>query len=138
MLRRVASDFFADAPQGADALPDSTTTKVTATTTSTAVVVAQAPAVQTGDASAITANTVTLEGTVAPNGDTTTYHFDYGKTPDYGLSTADGELSGNDVVPVTVDLDNLTPNAEYHYRLVAANSVDIVEGLDATFNTAPA
>jgi hypothetical protein len=140
MLRRVASDFFAEAPKGADSLPeDSATTTVTATATATvAEVSAQAPGVQTGDASAITATTVTLGGTVSPNGDTTTYHFDYGETPAYGLSTADGELSGTDPVEVTVDLNDLTPGAEYHYRLVAANSVDIVEGPDATFNTAPA
>jgi hypothetical protein len=141
MLRRVASDFFAEAPKGADALPaESTASTVTATATVTATTeetAAQAPGVQSGDATAITANTVTLGGTVSPNGDTTTYHFDYGKTPQYGLSTADGELSGNDAVQVTVDLNDLTPGAEYHYRLVAANSVDVVEGPDATFTTAP-
>jgi hypothetical protein len=143
MLRRVASDFFAEAPKGTDSLPDETTvTATTATATVTATATTDipqllAPGVETGDASAITANTVTLGGSVSPNGDTTTYHFDYGKTPAYGLSTADGELSGNDLVEVTVDLNDLTPGAEYHYRLVAANSVDIIEGLDATFNTAP-
>jgi hypothetical protein len=142
MLRRVASDFFAEAPKGADALPDEesvSTSTATATVTATvAETAAQAPGVQTGDASAITATTVTLGGTVSPNGDTTQYHFDYGKSPDYGLSTADGELSGSDPVEVTVDLDDLTPGALYHYRVVAGNSIDVVEGPDATFNTAPA
>jgi hypothetical protein len=141
MLRRVASDFFAEAPKGADSVPDQTSVSTsTATVTATATVAetaAQAPGVQTGDATAITATTVTLGGTVSPNGDTTTYHFEYGNTPDYGLRTADGELSGNDPVEVTVDLDGLTPGAEYHYRVVAANSVDVVDGPDATFTTAP-
>ena len=130
MLRRVASDFFAEAPKGADSISEETT--VVATTTVTA---AQAPGVQTGEASAVTATSVTLGGTVSPNGDVTTYHFEYGTTGDYGLDTADGELSGNGPVDVTVDLTDLTPATDYHFRVVAGNSVDVVYGADGTFST---
>jgi hypothetical protein len=130
MLRRVATDFFAEAPQGADTAPN--TDGGAATTDS----VAQAPSVQALDPQAVAASTATLVGIVSPGGAPATYHFDYGKTADYGLSTADGELSGTDPVDVTVDLSDLTPGTAYHYRLVAANGVDIVNGDDRTFTTA--
>lgn len=136
MLRRVATDFFAEAPKGVDSTTDSTSVAGTATTTTETPAVAQAPAVQALDPESVAASTVTLVGIVSPNGGTTTYHFDYGKTPNYGLSTADGELSGADPVDVTVDLTDLTPGAVYHYRLVATNGVGVVETEDRTFTTA--
>jgi len=129
MLRRVATDFFAQAPQGADRAPN------TNAGTASPVV---APTVQALDPQSVAASTATLVGTVSPGGGTTTYHFDYGKTADYGLSTAEGEVSGTDPVDVTVDVTDLTPGVAYHYRLVAANDVDIVNGDDRTFTTASA
>jgi hypothetical protein len=130
MLRRVATDFFAEAPQGADTAPNTEGGKAATD------FVAQAPAVQALDPQAVAASTATLVGIVTPGGGTATYHFDYGKTADYGLSTAEGDLSGADPVDVTVDVTDLTPGSVYHYRLVAANGVDIVNGDDRTFTTA--
>ena len=45
---------------------------------------AGAPTVTTGTASAVTAASATVGGTVNPNGRRTTYHFDYGTTTAYG------------------------------------------------------
>jgi hypothetical protein len=129
MLRRVATDFFHEAPQGADSTADA------AAATGSAPLV-QAPGVQVLDPRTVTASTATLVGVVSPNGGTTTYHFEYGKTADYGLSTADGELSGPDPVDVAVDLTDLTPASVYHFRLVASNDTDIVDSDDRTFSTA--
>src|SRR6266550_4924519 len=42
------------------------------------------PDVVTGSASSITASSATLNGTVDPNGRTTTYYFEYGSSTSYG------------------------------------------------------
>ncbi len=46
-----------------------------------------APSVQTGTVQSPTPTSATLTGTLAPNGETTRWHFDYGTTTGYGSST---------------------------------------------------
>lgn len=130
MLRRVATDFFAQAPSGNDQAQATSTDDATGTT-------ALAPVATTGQASLVTATSATLGGSITPNGDATTYHFDYGLTADYGTSTADEQVagSGDASVPVSADLTTLIPGTLYHFRVVAANAVDIVNGTDETFTT---
>jgi len=123
MLRRVATDFFAEAPTGTD------------TATDTQDAAPPALGVQTGAAAAVAATTASLMGVVTPSRDSTTYHFEYGPTLDYELSTEEGELSGTDPVTVTVDLTDLTAATLYHFRLVACSGTDIVNGDDGTFTT---
>lgn len=57
--------------------------------------VATAPVATTGAAEAITPTAATLTGTVDRNGGATTYHFEYGTSATYGLSTAETAVSMN-------------------------------------------
>ena len=74
---------------------------------------------------------LTLNGTVNPEGKpVTSCVFEYGTTSGYGqsmpCSPGPGGLGeGTSPVPVSAHLENLTPEAVYHYRLVAENAVKI-------------
>jgi hypothetical protein len=101
-------------------------------------VAAVAPAVVTGSATSVTQNAATLNGTVDPQGEATTYHFDYGTTDGYGLQTPEAPAgSGSGPVAVTAALTGLTGNTTYHYRVVATNTDGTTNGTDRTFTTAP-
>jgi NHL repeat len=98
-----------------------------------------APAVTTGGASGATADSVTLEGTVNPEGTHTGYRFEYGTEASYGGSSPEAEAgSGSADVPASFLLEGLEPNTTYHYRLTASNSLGGNSGDDATFTTSPA
>jgi hypothetical protein len=97
------------------------------------------PAVVTGAASEI-AGGFDLEGTVNPQGASTTYHFEYGTTTAYGTSvpSPDGSAgSGSTDVAVSDDVTELLANTTYHFRLVAHNSGGTMSGSDQTFTTSP-
>lgn len=89
--------------------------------------VAGRPDVLTGAASAVTATTATLAGTVDARGATgVVQRFEWGLTSAYGSTTA-GALTG------------LAPATTYHYRLVAETGRGtVVVGDDRTFTTAAA
>ncbi len=94
------------------------------------------PTVITGSASAITASSATLTGTVNPNGQETTYHFDYGKTTTYGSRTTGASAgSATTAGSVSAKLSGLARKTVYHYRLVASNPSGPAMGADATFTT---
>ena len=94
------------------------------------------PAVTTGAPANVTQTTATVTGTVDPDGAETTYHFEYGTSASYGLTTADQTVSGD---PVTVQtmLSGLTSDTTYHYRLVATNAAGTTRGDDRTLHTQP-
>jgi hypothetical protein len=96
---------------------------------------AEPPAVTTGAASAVTATTATLHGTVMPNKEMTTYRFEYGTTTAYGSQTPAGTTSGNASKAVSADITGLAPSTTYHFRLVATNASGTVTGADARFTT---
>ena len=97
----------------------------------------QPPTVTTGDASDVGQSSATVSGTVNPNGEDTTYHFDYGTSTSYGQSTgSSGAGSGSAAVPATASLTGLDSGTTYHYRLVAANDAGTTPGGDRTFTTA--
>ena len=98
------------------------------------------PTVATGTASGITAASATLNGTVNPNGFTTTARFEYGLTDFYG-STADVTLSpdnGTSEQAVSASISGLQAGTTYHYQLTATNSGGTSPGEDMTFATAAA
>jgi hypothetical protein len=100
-------------------------------------VAAAAPIVVTGPAVQVGQSTATLQGTVDPEGEATTYHFEYGTTTSYGLTTPTQAAGDGDApVDVSAALTGLTANTTYHYRLVATNASGTVEGADRTFTTA--
>ena len=98
-----------------------------------------APVVSTGGVPAVTATSATLTGTVNPEGEATTYYFQYGTSTAYGSTTpspAANAGSGTMNVNVSAAAGSLTPNITYHYRLVATNASGTGTGADHTFRTA--
>jgi hypothetical protein len=86
----------------------------------------------------VTETSAKLAARIDPSGSPTTYHFDYGPTPEYGQSTAGsdlGEESG--VQPAVAQLSGLEPDVTYHYRVVATNSWGVTKTSDSTFGFFP-
>jgi hypothetical protein len=94
------------------------------------------PAVTTGAATAVTADSATLGGSVDANWAPTTYRFEYGPTTAYGSVTATTDAGSGGAVAATAALAGLSPSTTYHYRLVATNSGGVSTGADKTFTTA--
>jgi hypothetical protein len=94
------------------------------------------PTASTGNATGITPTSATLNGTVNPEGQSTTYDFEYGTTTAYGSQTAmAGAGSGTAGVKVSSAIVSLKPNTTYHYRLVANNASGTTLGADVSFTT---
>lgn len=106
--------------------------------TFTTASVPQPPAVTTGSVSGTSSTGGTLNGTVNPEGQATTYQFDYGTTTAYGSSAPAGGASagsGTTAVSESATLTGLSPSTVYHYRIEASNPTGITDGSDATFTT---
>jgi len=94
------------------------------------------PIATTGSATSVTHDSATLNGTVNPNGLSTTYCFEYGTTTSYGTTTPSTDAGdGTSNVPVSDDLTGLDPDTTYHFRIVAENSAGTSYGVDQTFTT---
>ncbi|HET6865900.1 MAG TPA: fibronectin type III domain-containing protein, partial [Solirubrobacteraceae bacterium] len=101
-----------------------------------AALAAGEPMVATGTATAITTTSATVSGTVNPEGQSTTYYFEYGTTTSYGTQTSmAGAGSGSADVKVSTAIEPLTPNTTYHYRVVATNASGTTLGGDVSFKT---
>jgi hypothetical protein len=97
---------------------------------------AAAPGAVTGAVADLGQSTATVTGTVDPNGEATTYHFEYGTSSSYGLQTSEVDAgSGSDAAAVQAALTGLTQDTTYHYRLVATNASGVDGGADRTFTT---
>src|SRR5690349_1060257 len=101
-----------------------------------AALAAGEPVVTTGNATAITPTSATVNGTVNPEGQSTTYYFEYGTSTSYGSQTSmAGAGSGTADVKVSTAIASLTPNTTYHYRVVASNASGTMLGADVSFKT---
>ncbi len=105
---------------------------------------APVPTAETGVAEVSGPTSAALAGTVGPDGAATTYRFEYGTSPAYGLSAPQVEAtagSDNTLHTVSQRLTGLLPGVTYHYRLVASNCggcvAGTVNGADGTFTTPP-
>jgi hypothetical protein len=105
-----------------------------------ATAVASVPTATTANATDITQTSVKLHGSVKPNGEQTTWHFDFGTTTAYGASTQEqGPIAaGSGTTAVATDVGGLEPGTTYHYRIVATNPSGSIPGKDRTFTTRPA
>ena len=104
--------------------------------TGVGLAVAEAPGAVTQPATDITATSATLNGTVSPNREDTTYYFQYGTTSALGTETALTPVGAGDrAVRVSVDLAGLAPTTRYHYRIVAQNASGTTLGKRRTFTT---
>jgi hypothetical protein len=98
--------------------------------------VAVPPTVTTQSATHVTTSTAQLNGTVNPNGLSTTYCFMWGMTTNYGNITTNTSVgSGIDTVSVNFSLTELTSGVTYHYIIVATNSSGTNYGSDISFTT---
>jgi hypothetical protein len=95
------------------------------------------PVVVTTAATNVLFNTATLNGTVNPNGASSTVSFDYGLTVAYGTNIAGtpSPVNGNSPVAVSVNLGALTPGTLYHFRVNGINAGGTTNGNDMTFTT---
>ena len=94
------------------------------------------PTATTNPATNVTDTSATLNGTVNPNGSSTTVFFQWGTDKTYGNQTANQIFTGNTDQSVSANLSLLTPGTTYHYRIVATNGGGTVMGSDAMFMTA--
>ena len=96
-----------------------------------------APAVTTDGASSVGPTSARLNGTITPNGQTTSWYFDYGTTTSYGTRTSVRSAgSGTGATRVNTSVTRLRTGVTYHYRLVATNASGTTVGRDRTFSTA--
>ena len=93
------------------------------------------PVVTTKPATYVASFSATLNGSVDPQGLTTTVYFQYGTTTSYGLTTAIQSRHGNTYQNVAANIRSLTANTIYHFRIVATNSAGTRYGSDKTFTT---
>ena len=94
------------------------------------------PTVVTEPASSIAPTSATLNGTVAANGQATTWYFEYGTSMSYGSKTAAKSAgSGTSTVKVSASLTRLRAATTYHFRLVATNASGTSVGGDRSFST---
>ncbi len=94
------------------------------------------PIVSTGSATSVTRSSATLNGTINPNGLSTTYVFQWGRTASYGNNTTVKSAgSGTSNVSASASITGLRFNTVYHYRIVATNAAGTTYGADMTFKT---
>ncbi len=94
------------------------------------------PVVVTAAASNITSTGARVNGSVNPNGASTTYYFMFGQTSAYGSSTPVASAgSGSGAVSVSAALTGLTPGTVYYYQLVAVSNAGTISGNDSSFVT---
>lgn len=105
-------------------------------------VAAQGPAPDaiTNPATNVTQHEARLNGSVNPRGTATTYTFQFGPTPAYGVETSPPQNAGAGTAPVAAaaNLTGLQSGMTYHYRIVARNAAgQTTNGIDRTFTTGP-
>jgi DNA-binding beta-propeller fold protein YncE len=97
------------------------------------------PALIDGEsATHVSAKSARLGAELNPLGSETEYHFEYGTSASYGtiLPVPDASAgSGHADVSLSVEVQGLSPNTTYHYRVVAHNALGSVQGEDRTFKT---
>ncbi len=90
--------------------------------TSEFTTISLAPLVKIKQTVDVTETTATLYGQINPNSLPTSFYFEYGLTPAFGLVTAKYPLSNaTEFLNVTAPVANLLPRQTYYYRLIATN-----------------
>jgi hypothetical protein len=96
-----------------------------------------APVVTTGAATNIFPAAATLTGTVNPQGQATSYTFEFGTTTSFGrITSVQSAGSFGGPVQVSIQATGLGSNTTYLYRLVATNATGTTTGPVMSFKTA--
>jgi len=96
------------------------------------------PSAITESAVNVTTQGATLRASVNPEGFSTTYKFEYGKTTAYGTSIpvpSEGIGAEIKAISVSKSISGLEAGSTYHFRVVASNSQGTTNGSDLTFTT---
>ena len=102
---------------------------------------ASGPAVATLSASSAAGATATLNGSVNPNGLSTTAWFEWGTSATFATfnqTPAQSVGSGSSATTFSTDLSGLSQNTTYYFRTVAQNAGGIQKGGIANFTTTKA
>ncbi len=95
-----------------------------------------APAAQSRDATDISRTSTTLNGTVDPNEDATSYWFEYGTSESLGrVTNLKSAGSGDTAQSVSIVVSGLEPAAKYFFRINAQNDFGTVNGRTLSFTT---
>jgi hypothetical protein len=97
-----------------------------------------ASGVTTSSASKPGASTATLNGTIVPGSQETSYQFEFGTNTSYGFKSPASPKaigSGFEEKAASEEISGLSPATTYHYRLVASNAKGNRYGSDETFTT---
>lgn len=96
-----------------------------------------APLVKIKQTVDVTETTATLYGQINPNSLSTSFYFEYGTTPSFGLVTPTYPSSDTtEFVNVSAPIAGLQPRQTYYYRLVATNGFSSASSESANFFTA--
>jgi NHL repeat len=96
------------------------------------------PQIRQTSVSEVGSTTATFHGQVLPQGEPTSYFFEYGTTTAYGKHTpTEPAGAGTAAVGVAATVEGLSPDTVYHFRLVAVNANGEREGPDVSFTTFP-
>ena len=108
---------------------------------------AEPPSIQDESTSAVTTTGAILGATIDPEGQATTYHFEYATQAMYekvGYAEATSvpipaASAGSDRSEVVEgqQVTGLEPATTYHYRVIVTNLAGVEEGRDQTFTTLP-
>jgi hypothetical protein len=94
------------------------------------------PSVTTEAASGITSSGATLNGSVNPNGLSTTYKFEYGTKKETFTKSTPAVNMGESKISEKVKADvGLEPGTLYYFRLSATNSAGTTPGKELSFTT---
>jgi hypothetical protein len=93
---------------------------------------------RTEPASEITRTTAKLNGSLDPDGLPTTYWFRYGIDTQYRNETEHLPAGSGSAPVAPFEIDSLQPGREYHFQLVAENSLGVTAGPDQSFVAAAA
>ena len=101
---------------------------------------AAAPTLTTNAATGITSKGAMLNGSVNPNGISTTVTFDYGTTTSYGttVTAPQSPLTGSSASPVGMFIGGLAPGTTYHFRVNGSSTAGTTNGSDQSFTTSAA
>ena len=94
------------------------------------------PTVTTLDASAIAPTSATFNGTVDPNGVSTSARFQYGTSAgSLNLNAIIGDIGSGDSVPISTSVSGLVCNTTYFFRARATSTGGTVNGQTLSFTT---
>ena len=113
--------------------------------------VSRVPGIETESVSSVGVSSAVLEAGLDPNGENTSYVFQYETEAAYQANEADdrfagasdapgggrGHVSGVSVVPVSVAVSGLAPDTAYRFRVVASDADGTSEGEAESLRTYP-